>query len=247
MVASAYVDGEKELYGLLTQRCWDNLLTDSDCQKDALAKLMGYLLILGSLSVKAPQIAKILAAKSVAGLSPFSFYSELVIFIVNAVYHIIKGSPFSAYGEIITILVQVIVLVILLWVYMDPRPSSLSIAGLVAGFVATTVGCASLPLEYMVILPLSNLPLIIMAKAPQIVTNYRNGHTGQLASITIMLNFVGATIRIFTTIQEVGWDLGLLAMHSLSSALNGLLVLQVFNYWKETDEWSRNQEKKKTA
>lgn len=40
------------------------------------------------------QIAKIVGAKSVAGLSPFSFYSELVIFVVNAAYHIIKGSPF---------------------------------------------------------------------------------------------------------------------------------------------------------
>lgn len=37
----------------------------------------------------------------------------------------------------------------------------------------------------------------------QIITNYQNGHTGQLAATTIMLNYVGATIRIFTTIQEV--------------------------------------------
>lgn len=32
--------------------------------------------------------------------------------------------------------------------------------------------------------------------------NHENGHTGQLASVTTMLNFVGATIRILTTIQE---------------------------------------------
>lgn len=74
----------------------------------------------------------------------------------------------SAYGEIITILVQVIVLVILLWVYMSPRPSPLNIAGMVTGFVAVTAACASLPMEYMVLLPLSNLPLVVMAKAPQV-------------------------------------------------------------------------------
>lgn len=37
----------------------------------------------------------------------------------------------------------------------------------------------------------------------QIMINHENGHTGQLASITTMLNFLGATVRILTTIQEV--------------------------------------------
>ena len=40
------------------------------------------------------QISKIIAAKSVDGLAPFSIYSDLVIYIVNAVYHIVSGSPF---------------------------------------------------------------------------------------------------------------------------------------------------------
>lgn len=40
------------------------------------------------------QIAKILAAKSVDGLAPSSIYSDLIIYIVNAVYHIVSGSPF---------------------------------------------------------------------------------------------------------------------------------------------------------
>lgn len=45
---------------------------------------------------------------------------------------------------------------------------------------------------------------------------------------------------------QVGWDFGLLAMHSLSSVLNGLLVLQVIVYWKKTDLWSQDQAKKKS-
>lgn len=40
------------------------------------------------------QISKIIAAKSVDGLAPSSIYSDLVIYIVNAVYHIVNGSPF---------------------------------------------------------------------------------------------------------------------------------------------------------
>lgn len=74
----------------------------------------------------------------------------------------------SAYGEIMTILVQNIIIVVLLWCYMKDRPSALGIAGLVAVFLGTTVGCAMLPNERLVLLPYSNLPLIIVAKVPQV-------------------------------------------------------------------------------
>ncbi|CAM9632113.1 unnamed protein product [Pylaiella littoralis] len=243
----AGIQEETLLYGLLPQRCWDELLGDVECQKALVAKLLGYLLILGSLTVKAPQISKILSAKSVAGLAPFSIYSDLVIYITNAVYHVVSGSPFSAYGEIMTILVQNTVIVVLLWCYMKDRPSALGITGLLAIFLGTTVGCAMLPAEHLVLLPYSNLPLIIVAKVPQIMINHENGHTGQLASITTILNFVGATVRILTTIQEVGWDLGLLSMHGLSSFLNGVLALQVLLYWNRTAKWAEAQANKKEA
>lgn len=48
------------------------------------------------------QISKIIAAKSVDGLAPFSIYSDLVIYIVNAVYHIVSGSPFRFVGSTYT-------------------------------------------------------------------------------------------------------------------------------------------------
>ncbi|CAM9690625.1 unnamed protein product [Ectocarpus fasciculatus] len=238
---------EALLYGLLTQRCLDGIASDFECQKALMAKLLGYLLILGSLTVKAPQISKIMAAKSVDGLAPSSIYSDLIIYIVNAVYHIVSGSPFSAYGEIMTILVQNIVIVLLLWYYMKNRPSALGIVGLMAVFLGTTVGCAMLKMEHLMLLPYSNLPLIVVAKVPQIMINHENGHTGQLASVTTMLNFVGATIRILTTIQEVGWDLGLLWMHGLSSFLNGVLALQVVLYWNRTGKWAEEQARRKKA
>lgn len=69
-----------------------------------------------------------------------------------------------------TILVQNIVIVILLWSYMKDRPSALGIAGLLAVFLGTAVGCAMLPTEHLVLLPYSNLPLIVVAKVPQVYT-----------------------------------------------------------------------------
>lgn len=35
---------------------WDGIMGDVECQKALVAKLLGYLLILGSLTVKAPQV-----------------------------------------------------------------------------------------------------------------------------------------------------------------------------------------------
>ncbi len=35
---------------------WDGIARDSECQKALVAKLLGYLLILGSFTVKAPQV-----------------------------------------------------------------------------------------------------------------------------------------------------------------------------------------------
>lgn len=47
--------------------------------------------------------------------------------------------------------------------------------------------------------------------------------------------------------QKVGWDLGLLSMHGLSSFLNGVLALQVVLYWNRTAKWSAAQASKKEA
>lgn len=67
-----------------------------------------------------------------------------------------------------TILVQNTLIVILLWCYMKDRPSALGIAGLIATFAATTAGCAMLPMEQLMLLPYTNLPLIVVAKVPQV-------------------------------------------------------------------------------
>lgn len=67
-----------------------------------------------------------------------------------------------------TILVQNTLIVVLLWCYMKHRPSALGIAGLIALFMGTTVGCAMLPMEQLMLLPYTNLPLIVVAKVPQV-------------------------------------------------------------------------------
>jgi mannose-P-dolichol utilization defect protein 1 len=61
---------------------------------------------------------------------------------------------------------------------------------------------------------------------PQIVENAKSGSTGQLAFITVTLNFFGNVARIFTTLTEVPDPVLLWGVFS-SAALNGTLFAQV--------------------
>ena len=100
----------------------------------------------------------------------------------------------------------------------------------------------------------------------QIIANFRNGHTGQLSAITIFLLFAGSVARIFTSIQETGDQVRPTQRHLskqlsnsplqmlilnfvVSTAVNGILFLQVLFYWNATktalNKKKVNQKKKK--
>ena len=59
----------------------------------------------------------------------------------------------------------------------------------------------------------------------KVISNYRNGHTGQLSAVTVFLLAAGAVIRVFTSIQETG-DRVVISTYIVSSAVNMLLLLQ---------------------
>ena len=69
-----------------------------------------------------------------------------------------------------------------------------------------------------------------------------------MAAITLFLNFVGVVVRVLTTIQEVGLDVGMLSSYALSVLVNGILVFQVMYYWKATEKFTAGMRsgKKKT-
>ena len=79
----------------------------------------------------------------------------------------------------------------------------------------------------------SNIPMIILGKIIQIITNFRNGHTGQLSAITSFLLILGAIARIFTSIQETGDNIVILT-YVCSSVVNTIIALQVLLYWNKT-------------
>lgn len=201
------------------------------CALSALSKVLGYAIIAGSTFLKLPQVIKIVSAKSVAGLSPVSFYLEVIVYAATIVYNVALGYPFSTYGEVCIILVQNVFLVFLVWYYSTPRVSFVHMCSVSLVIIGSVFVMISLPEDQRAILPIFATGASICARVPQIMKNFSQGHTGQLAAATLVLNFAGILARIFTASQDTG-DSVVIMCHSLSSLVTGTLLFQVFTYPK---------------
>jgi mannose-P-dolichol utilization defect protein 1 len=69
--------------------------------------------------------------------------------------------------------------------------------------------------------------MIVVGKLIQAISNFRQGHTGQLSAITVFLLTAGSLARIFTSIQEIGGDPVVVMTYVASSLVNVLLTFQV--------------------
>ena len=112
--------------------------------------------------------------------------------------------------------------------------------------IAYVVGVSMfLPAEFYYILMASLWPLLVYAKGAQIYESFRVKNTGAQAIITIVMNLVGSSLRVLTTLQRVGWDMAFLTVSLLSMGLNGIMLLQYFSYRKNTEEFLQSLEKQK--
>ncbi|XP_027045389.1 mannose-P-dolichol utilization defect 1 protein-like [Pocillopora damicornis] len=75
----------------------------------------------------------------------------------------------------------------------------------------------------------------------QITENFRNGHTGQLSFIMVLLLLFTHAARIFTTMQETG-DQYILAIFTLSTVFNITMVTQILYYWNATIDAQKKKE-----
>merc|ERR1712141_314777 len=90
-----------------------------------------------------------------------------------------------------------------------------------------TSGLVSLQtLQY---LQMTNVPVIVVSRLIQVITNYQNGHTGQLSSITCTMLFLGGLARVFTSAQETG-DIVLIINFASGAFMSSLLLLQLIYY-----------------
>lgn len=201
--------------------------TTSECVKFTISKGLNMGIIAGSLLYKVPQITKILGAKSVEGIALSSFYTQLVMVMVSISYNLYLKSPIDTYAENLSVLVQTVILIILHWVF-NPKTSKACVVASLGAFagISYVLFGGILPARYYDYIGFTNVVLTIMATLPQIITNFKNKSTGQLAFLTVFLAFAGNAARIFTTVQTVNDPL-LIAMFSVGVFLQGVIILQI--------------------
>jgi mannose-P-dolichol utilization defect protein 1 len=126
---------------------------------------------------------------------------EVLLYLSGTIYNVLRGYPVSTWGENLVILVQNVILVFLLWAFATPKIAMTSRLLVMIAFGLLTAGMFAIPPEFQWTLASAGIPVSIIARIPQIITNFKQGHTGQLAFITLVLNFGGSVARLFTTLQ----------------------------------------------
>lgn len=203
------------------------------CFKKVLVKVLGIAVIAGSFTFKVPQIKKLMDAQDATGISFMATYVEVLCYGSVLVYHVLLGSPLSAYGENAIITMQQFVIVLLLWKYSG---TSVAHMGCVAAGIAGVFAFEfTVPPQFQQYIFLATIPAFSAARIPQIIANFQNGHTGQLALITLLIGFAGSLVRVFTSLEEVD-DPFVALSFVLGAVWNTILLLQVFYYWEATNQ-----------
>lgn len=199
------------------------------CLKIALSKFLGYSVVALAAVVKLPQIIKVLKASSVQGLSILSFVTELITQTATFSYSAARGFPFSAWGESVIKASQTSLIVVLCFYFTNRRLAAVLFPFLYCAVVYVLVSGIT-PMDVLVKLVSLNIPFLCISRVSQIATNFRNGHTGQLSFIMVLMLLYSHGVRIFTTLQETG-DKYILAIFTTSTIFNITMVAQILYYW----------------
>ncbi|XP_010897472.1 mannose-P-dolichol utilization defect 1b [Esox lucius] len=218
----------------MPESCYDEFFLnfnflDVPCLKIVLSKGLGIGIILGSVMVKLPQILKLMGAKSAEGLSFNSVLLELLAITGTMAYSIANSFPFSSWGEALFLMLQTVTIGFLIMHYGGSTAKGVLFLGVYSGLVALLLSPVT-PMAVVMAMQAFNMPAIIIGRLIQVLTNYHNGHTGQLSAITVLMLFAGSLARIFTSIQETGDSLMALT-YVISSSCNGLIAAQLIYYW----------------
>eukprot|EP01012_Entosiphon_sulcatum_P040121 TRINITY_DN53769_c0_g1_i1.p2 TRINITY_DN53769_c0_g1~~TRINITY_DN53769_c0_g1_i1.p2 ORF type:complete len:219 (-),score=51.79 TRINITY_DN53769_c0_g1_i1:78-710(-) len=202
-----------------------------------ISKTLSIGILAGSFGYKVPQILKIVSGKSAKGVSAQMLAMELVAFTISFCYSYAKGYSITTYGESIVGAAANVLLLILVSKYNKSPPLSLTLAALVA-YGAWVAGHISqtIPFAFLELLQIwAAIPISVASRVPQIISNFRNRSTGQLAFATFFLSLAGGTARIFTTWRETG-DQVLMLAFTIGAVFNGIIVLQFLLYWNSKDK-----------
>lgn len=221
--------------GLMSPDCFEDLvvhlnITNTSCLKMAVSKGLGLGIVIGSSLVKLPQVLKIVQSASAEGISLTGVLLELLAITLSGAYNYSQGFPFSTYGESVFLAAQTAAMAVLVIAFSKGNVQALVFGASYAGAAWALLNPLVTPDTVLWFGQAANIPMILLGKFIQIVTNFRNGHTGQLSAVTVFLLALGAIARIFTSVQETGDQLVILT-YVCSSLVNCIIAGQVLLYW----------------
>lgn len=204
------------------------MLPPTEVIKALAAKMVGYAIIAGSTLVKVPQITNVVRAHSAEGLSATSFELESWAMVVHAGYGYVTRLPFSSYGEAALMLAQNLLLLALIYRYARmPAARVAAVMGLLVGAIAVLASGQVTRSQIGALYDVNNF-IMLAARIPQIVKNYREKSTGQLSIITFGINTAGCVIRILTSLHDGAH--AMVRSYMLGFVMNVTLVGQILIY-----------------
>ncbi|PLN82952.1 putative monosaccharide-P-dolichol utilization protein [Aspergillus taichungensis] len=220
--------------------CYSTLLVDLDVAKDpectslAISKALGIAIVGASAIVKVPQILKLIKSQSSAGVSFVSYALETASLLITLSYSVRNQFPFSTYGETALIAVQDIVVGVLVLTFAGKGAAAATFVAVVAASVyALLFDQTLIDAQTMAYLQAGAGALGVASKAPQILTIWQEGSTGQLSAFAVFNYLAGSLSRIFTTLQEVD-DPIILYGFIAGFSLNLVLATQMLYYWNSS-------------
>lgn len=188
------------------------------------------LAVLGPLP-KAQQVMALLRSRSVHGLSYSMFASELVCYVVSALYHAELGYPLHTYGETVALAGQNVLILALFARWQASRARDVAFVGTSAALASLSAALfrwhrrtLSMALQKMMVV----MSLGVQAgRVPQMLRIYRTGDSGQLSPVQFAANCFGCLMRLYTTAAGLGADRVLVGGYLLSILVNGTLLGQI--------------------
>ncbi|XP_033506835.2 mannose-P-dolichol utilization defect 1 protein-like [Epinephelus lanceolatus] len=213
---------------LMPEKCYERIFVsfqfNAPCLKFILNRIAGFWIILDTFLAQLPQLLKILWRGSAEGLSLTSALLQLYAFSCPVVYAVANNFPPFAWGERLITLIQTAAIIFLILHYRGETFKG-ALFLLAYGAVMFLLGSYAAAAVASV-MQASSLAALIASKGLQAGTNYKNGHTGQLSTLSVLLSWAGSLGVYFVSLQETGSSFDTLS-HTLSAGLNCVLLAQV--------------------
>ncbi|XP_070839712.1 mannose-P-dolichol utilization defect 1 protein-like [Chaetodon trifascialis] len=220
---------------LMPEKCYEEIFVNFymhvPCLKFVLSKTSGLWILLDSLLAQLPQLLKILWRGSAAGLNLTSALLHLYALSCPVVYAMANNFPLFAWGERLFTLAQTAAIVFLIMHYRgDTRTGMLFLLAYSGALFLLGSYAAAAVISVMQV---SSLAALIASKGLQARTNYCNGHTGQLSTLSVSLSWAGSLAVVFVSLQQTGSSFIPLS-NILSACLSCVLLVQVLCYRSST-------------